>query len=432
MGKEEGGKEVKQEVVEMPEALCQEDRLSPLQQQQPKMDLNYTANGKTTMGDVLRYNRELRREDKRMEQKNLKLMMGNSPTNKQAAADSDMEIGEVIKKEAKPQKHETRDKTDENNKKILGNGVATAKFAGIVGVAEVENEKQPYKMSLKQNKENNSGDEVKPKKTKRAKRTAKWPASLLCPDCGQDIGTATLGRPNDGGVYITWHQMRHTVEKFTCACPDLPWVPKREEKGRVSKNFRLRERHIKTVHWGWKGCGQCVKSFEKVEALARHEKKHTLTFMCDQCEFVASSKLNLRQHSLMSHTEGPAPAPCQDCGKSLPTEAAMKIHRTRVHTSAMCPVCGVTKNAKNLKFHMEQMHVDDSEKKFRCKDCEKGFMTKQSFDSHRMNKHIKERPYICRHGCENRYNDRSNRIAHEKRRHGGSSKLPVKTVLSVA
>jgi KRAB domain-containing zinc finger protein len=222
------------------------------------------------------------------------------------------------------------------------------------------------------------------------------------------------------------------VEKFTCDCPDLPWVPKRAENEKVGKNFRLRERHIKTVHWGWKGCDQCVKAFEKVEALAAHEKKHTLTFMCDQCEFVANCVDNLTNHSQRSHPAKPAPAPCQDCGKCLPTEAAMKIHIKMVHTSAVCPVCGVTKNIKSLKFHMEQTHVDDSEKRFHCEDCGKGFMTKQSFDSHRMNNHIKERPYICRHGCEKRYNDRSNRIAHEKRRHGGLArtyKLPDQAVL---
>jgi hypothetical protein len=344
----------------------------------------------------------------------------------------------VIKKEAKSQADKSVIKTKEqinqySNSKILGNGVVSTDFAdtrGELGVIQQECEEQERILVKKSNKEKKSDSAVKSKRTRQRKRTAKWPATLLCPDCGEDIGTAGRGQQHrkDGGMFIKWHQMRHTVEKFTCDCPDLPWVPKRAE--RVGKNFRLREQHIKMVHWGWKGCSQCIKTFEKVEALAEHEKKHGLTFMCDQCEFVAKSEPKLTQHSHMRHTENPGvapPSPCPECGKCMSTEAGLKAHRKMAHTSAVCPVCGVTRNLKTLKVHMERMHVVDSEKRFHCEDCGKGFMTNQSIDSHRMNNHIKARPYICRHGCEKRYNDRSNRIAHEKRRHGDSYKLPVET-----
>ena len=35
-----------------------------------------------------------------------------------------------------------------------------------------------------------------------------------------------------------------------------------------------------------------------------------------------------------------------------------------------------------------------------------------------MNVHLKLRPYECRYGCSFRYNDLSNRNAHEKKTHG--------------
>ena len=66
---------------------------------------------------------------------------------------------------------------------------------------------------------------------------------------------------------------------------------------------------------------------------------------------------------------------------------------------------------------MRTAHLPDSEKKFQCKDCEKGFSSKSALRDHAMNMHIKSQPYQCRYGCTNRYNDRANRTAHEKRRH---------------
>jgi hypothetical protein len=35
-----------------------------------------------------------------------------------------------------------------------------------------------------------------------------------------------------------------------------------------------------------------------------------------------------------------------------------------------------------------------------------------------MNVYLKLRPFKCRHGCDQAYNDRSNIIQHEKRAHG--------------
>ena len=145
-----------------------------------------------------------------------------------------------------------------------------------------------------------------------------------------------------------------------------------------------------------------------------HKEKHNLTFICDLCGFVGKTRDSLREHTLNVHES--TPVPCPLCGKVMKNEAALKAHKKKVHNAAPCPICGTV--VKNLKFHMEEMHTANSEKKFHCQDCGKGFMTKQRIESHRMNNHLKTQPYQCRYGCENSYNDRSNRNAHEKRRHG--------------
>ena len=94
-------------------------------------------------------------------------------------------------------------------------------------------------------------------------------------------------------------------------------------------------------------------------------------------------------------------------------------HMKRVHRPSPCQVCG--KIVKNMKQHISTLHKDDSEKKFRCDSCGKGFPGNAQLQSHKMSVHIKSRPYQCRYGgCENipGYNDTSNRNSHEKKKHG--------------
>ena len=107
--------------------------------------------------------------------------------------------------------------------------------------------------------------------------------------------------------------------------------------------------------------------------------------------------------------------PCPDCGKMF-KDRYLKLHQRKVHSAAACEICGVV--VKNVKHHMQGVHMADSDKRFHCKDCGKGFMCRVTMNNHRMNMHIKAQPYQCRYGCDNRYNDTSNRSAHERRRHG--------------
>ena len=72
-----------------------------------------------------------------------------------------------------------------------------------------------------------------------------------------------------------------------------------------------------------------------------------------------------------------------------------------------------------MKSHMAQ-HIPDEQRNFVCNidDCGKGFTIKSSLNKHLMNVHSKLRPYKCRYGCIFAYNDKSNRDAHERKKHG--------------
>ena len=230
----------------------------------------------------------------------------------------------------------------------------------------------------------------KQKRKRRPNVSVKWPKDLLCPDCGENIGK---GRAKDGGKYILRHQLKHQVENFVCECPDVPKLIVRPDQERVGKDFILKERHMKTVHLGWFGCTQCIQSFETEESLVDHREKHNLTFICDLCGFTAETKSSLKQHTVTKHVSNPVP--CPDCGKHFANESLVKAHKKKVHTASPCPVCGVV--IKNIRVHMEEMHIANSDKRFHCEDCGKGFMTKQRFESHRMNNHIKSQPHRCRY-----------------------------------
>ena len=160
--------------------------------------------------------------------------------------------------------------------------------------------------------------------------------------------------------------------------------------------------------WSWSSF-----SCESKETLEEHMTKHTKKYMCDSCGFKADDSNKLYYHRQVTHEA--VMVPCPDCGKMF-KDRYLKLHQRKVHSAAACEICGVV--VKNVKHHMQGVHMADSDKRFHCKDCGKGFMCRVTMDNHRMNMHIKAQPYQCRYGCDNRYNDTSNRSAHERRRHG--------------
>jgi len=98
----------------------------------------------------------------------------------------------------------------------------------------------------------------------------------------------------------------------------------------------------------------------------------------------------------------------------------LKIHKRRSCKEADFPVCKVCgKKFRQMKSHMAQ-HIPDEQRNFVCNidDCRKGFTIKSSLNKHLMNVHSKLRPYKCRYGCIFAYNDKSNRDAHERKKHG--------------
>ena len=100
----------------------------------------------------------------------------------------------------------------------------------------------------------------------------------------------------------------------------------------------------------------------------------------------------------------------------------LKAHMKKVHKPEVCQICG--KTVKILNRHIENVHVDDSKKKVKCEQCGKGFNDTSHLRFHQMSVHLKTRPYRCRYGCIDNigYNDNSNRLSHERKRHSKAFK----------
>ena len=241
--------------------------------------------------------------------------------------------------------------------------------------------------------------------------------NVLCPDCGKEF----VARGHSGQYLVEFekHQLSHKVEAFQCPCPGVPRIITRlGQVYKINKEYKEKERHMKMEHMGWHGCTDCFECFLTMEEVDKHKEIHSMNYICDLCGFKAEGGKNaiekLRWHKKVMHEA--VMVPCQDCGKMI-KDKYMRLHKRKVHTASACEICGVV--LKNVKHHMQTVHMADSDKRFICKECGKGFMCKNTMESHRMNMHIKSQPHQCRYGCDNRYNDVSNRNAHERRRHGG-------------
>eukprot|EP00092_Neocalanus_flemingeri_P069517 GFUD01085206.1.p1 GENE.GFUD01085206.1~~GFUD01085206.1.p1 ORF type:complete len:307 (-),score=43.89 GFUD01085206.1:46-966(-) len=179
--------------------------------------------------------------------------------------------------------------------------------------------------------------------------------------------------------------------------------------------------HFKLVHLSYQQCEHCRKIVKNPNPDTHNcapivRKQRTGPFICKFCDAVFRTNGAVFYHEKTVHSD--TPSECNLCEKVFRSYLQLKDHMKKVHVEkTACNICGVL--VKDIKDHHETVHLDDVHKKFRCEECGKGFNENQKLNDHKMNVHLKLRPYKCRYGCEMAYNDRSNRNQHEKRKHGG-------------
>ena len=221
------------------------------------------------------------------------------------------------------------------------------------------------------------------------------------------------------------HLSRHEKEEKR-ASEDTNEIKPCQHCGKLVKCIRDHVRDIcSAIQREETTCNECGKVFTNQKYFRAHmrekhgnqeEMKEKPQFVCNICGKVLNSKGSLISHHRARHEIRELKIKCEQCGKHFLNTYLLKKHMRMHEEKKTCPDCGI--KVRGLKKHIELVHTKDEDKKFQCQDCGKGFMLKRTLESHRINMHLKTKPYNCRYGCDISYNDMSNRNAHEKKTHG--------------
>eukprot|EP00088_Acartia_fossae_P049248 TRINITY_DN5415_c0_g1_i1.p1 TRINITY_DN5415_c0_g1~~TRINITY_DN5415_c0_g1_i1.p1 ORF type:complete len:739 (-),score=200.70 TRINITY_DN5415_c0_g1_i1:179-2104(-) len=226
---------------------------------------------------------------------------------------------------------------------------------------------------------------------------------ILCTECGEEFTVANYHK-------YRYHVEKHKADRYECNC------------GVTFKTAKHRLHHVQTVHLKeMVGCDECHHvTYDRI-SLQHHKKKYHVEvreqecWICDTCGFETKNKYTLKNHKKLQHLDEGV-FTCVPCNKTYNTEFKLKEHEKKCHRESVCGECGA--KVKNLKGHIETVHTPDHLKRFQCTHCQKGFNAGQKLKAHIQSCHTKARPFRCRYGCDIGYNDRSNRNAHEKKKHG--------------
>ena len=117
---------------------------------------------------------------------------------------------------------------------------------------------------------------------------------------------------------------------------------------------------IPTVQASDRDCSLCHQSFASTKALKHHLKTHTgdTGWSCEACGEVLSTKLMLELHT-DSCGKGSKQHNCKECGKGYTTKQAMVAHLKAKHgppptqEELTCPTCGkLFKVLKTMREHL--------------------------------------------------------------------------------
>ena len=175
--------------------------------------------------------------------------------------------------------------------------------------------------------------------------------------------------------------------------------------------------HIYINHRGNFHCDicRCVLNTESdyKTHIGKHEKKEPLIF--DDCGYTSLKDQIFHQH-VKYHVVKDIYV-CELCSQEYTGKLKVMVHRRRFHAEKKpCPWCG--KMVKSMWIHKKNMHTENSDKKYQCEQCGKGFIEKGKLEIHMRSAHVKNRPYTCRYKCGAASNEKGNRKKHEISKHG--------------
>ena len=178
-------------------------------------------------------------------------------------------------------------------------------------------------------------------------------------------------------------------------------------------------RHKRIEHDGYISCQFCSKTNKNQEILSVHlERRHSISkvltkgnsTVCAECGYVGTNAANYRFHLACHHDN--QTYVCDICSKTIKGKRNFKLHKRRAHVGPVkCAHCA--KMVRNMSKHLKISHTADSDKKYPCVQCGKGFTDKTRYSEHQLT-HDDLRPFPCQFACNAATKSAGNRRKHEQ------------------
>ena len=183
------------------------------------------------------------------------------------------------------------------------------------------------------------------------------------------------------------------------------------------KIYDCETRVCKNLYGSWfkqLWCTQCIvlAKMKRKESQRKRKTGPNRVKYYQLCPDCGKNVENLSNHMQTHRTEE---LKCSQCDTVLKHLKGLKDHIKSVHEKEPCVECGRLISHSKMRVHLLG-HGPDSEKKYKCDVCGKGFTETQRLQDH-MNVHTGEKPYKCKY-CTNCFASRGNQRMHERGHEG--------------
>ena len=247
--------------------------------------------------------------------------------------------------------------------------------------------------------------------------------SVTCQICGKVFERTNFAR--EGRLNLNQRHFRHYAnhKKQSKAC----------DCGVQFNSLAEKHRHFQNVHKSFIKCLKCAQFLANKENLEQHLKNKHIERQCDSCDYITEDRRELRLHKTIHDpkeqqetkkekkevkihvcTEG-------DCGKTFTLLDKLKSHQRKC-IKVKCHECHKKVSLSFIKKHIANIHRNN-QKKYCCQKCGKRFFQKYQMEQHEQVEHEGHR-FKCRYPecnkSDQEYRDQSNRVAHERKKHGAT------------
>jgi len=144
--------------------------------------------------------------------------------------------------------------------------------------------------------------------------------------------------------------------------------------------------------WYERLCAMFRQRFPTRDQLPSREAVHKLKQKLDKFQTIENRPKTGRPRVAVSLV-------CEQCGYAGKTTDAMRAHKKNHHEPKWeCSVCKKLYPRSSKTIH-EQQHLPESEKRYKCSQCGRGFGTNKHLNQHFMSIHSDERPHVCQFLC---------------------------------